>query len=436
MRLTAFQSGKGDCLLLETSDAKHRILIDGGMDDAYSSHVAPSLGKLRDNGTALDVVYVSHIDEDHISGVLQMLDDEAAWRVHEHQKRTGNAHHDPPSVKRPPAVGAIFHNSFHDLIARNQGPIEDALAATARILSGSDMPDVMKVAEERRDLVASIPQAMKVSQRIKPQQLNIPLNPHFGGNLMMVKAGMPDHLAVGTITLRVLGPFSEDLTKLRREWNDWLRKRQDTVKTIRADALRDQEAIGASEVGRALGPLFAAADQLGHFELAEAKKLGRRSKVTTPNLASLMFLAEEDGQRILLTGDGHADDILKGLDHHGALDPNGHVHVQVWKVQHHGSEHNTHSAFCDAVTADHYVWCGNGEHENPDLDIISLVHDRRMAGDERQFTFWFNSSSTLTVRDDAKSHMRKVETLVAKLATKSKDRLKFHFATGSSIRVR
>ena len=30
MRLTAFQSGKGDCLLLETKNRDRRILIDGG----------------------------------------------------------------------------------------------------------------------------------------------------------------------------------------------------------------------------------------------------------------------------------------------------------------------------------------------------------------------------------------------------------------------
>jgi len=64
--------------------------------------------------------------------------------------------------------------------------------------------------------------------------------------------------------------------------------------------------------------------------------LGNRKKVTTPNLASLMFLAEENGKSILLTGDGHGDDILKGLAHHQALDANERLQVDVLKVQHHG----------------------------------------------------------------------------------------------------
>jgi hypothetical protein len=171
------------------------------------------------------------------------------------------------------------------------------------------------------------------------------------------------------------------------------------------------------------------------MELALAKQLGNRKKVTTPNLASLMFLAQENGQSILLTGDGHADDILKGLDRHQAFNSNAHIHVDVLKVQHHGSEHNVHKEFCDRVTADHYVFCGNGEHKNPDLDVLELVFDRRMAGDKKGFKFWFNSSSNLSVKADGRAHMKNVESLVAKLAKKSGGRLRSQFIKSSSMRI-
>jgi len=85
MHLTAFQSGKGDSLLLTNAAGTTRVLVDGGMPDAYNTHIAPVLGKLRVAKRKLDLVYISHIDEDHIGGILEMLDDEVAWRVHEHQ---------------------------------------------------------------------------------------------------------------------------------------------------------------------------------------------------------------------------------------------------------------------------------------------------------------------------------------------------------------
>ena len=51
---------------------------------------------------------------------------------------------------------------------------------------------------------------------------------------------------------------------------------------------------------------------------AAAKVLGLRDEVTAPNLASLMFSSRRRQRTLLLTGDGHSSDILKGLQHVGA----------------------------------------------------------------------------------------------------------------------
>ena len=53
-----------------------------------------------------------------------------------------------------------------------------------------------------------------------------------------------------------------------------------------------------------------------------------------------MFLVEAGGKTVLLTGDGHARDIERGLKEAGRLDAQGEMHVDVLKVQHHGSKDN------------------------------------------------------------------------------------------------
>jgi hypothetical protein len=87
------------------------------------------------------------------------------------------------------------------------------------------------------------------------------------------------------------------------------------------------------------------------------------------------------------------------------------------------------------VSADHYVFCGNGEHENPDLDVLQLVFDRRMANDRKAFKFWFNSTAKLSVKSDGQNHMKKLESLAAKLAANSRGRMTAEFIKGSSIRI-
>jgi hypothetical protein len=160
--------------------------------------------------------------------------------------------------------------------------------------------------------------------------------------------------------------------------------------------------------------------------------LGVRTKVTTPNLASLMLFVEEGKKTLLLTGDGHQTDILRGLEHLKKINDKKGLHVNVLKVQHHGSEHNIDEAFCRKITADHYIFCGNGEHENPDDRVVQAIMDSRLGAKEKlsgnaqvgkPFKFWFNSHSTVTERTAAKKHMKKVEKRVEQTAAKSKGKL-------------
>ena len=97
-------------------------------------HVAPALARIRERGGVLDLVYVSHIDRDHISGVLQLMDDLVAWRVFDYQRESGNQDYPEPESPRPPEVRDLWHNAFHELVTANRGEIERAIAARASVL--------------------------------------------------------------------------------------------------------------------------------------------------------------------------------------------------------------------------------------------------------------------------------------------------------------
>lgn len=442
MKLTVFQSEKGDCLLLE-GDAGGRMLVDGGMRDSYTEHVAPALGKLCAKGEIIDVVYVSHIDQDHISGVLQMMHDEVEWRIHDFQIKQKNLTHKPPASRRPPKVKHIWHNAFHEQLNKNVGEVSDMLAASAAILSGSEESEVKDLASRQADLVTSISEAIQLSRRISPEQLGIKLNQPAGGKLIMVrdKPGAP--VKLGSMKIQVIGPFDADLKELRKEWNEWLKKNKARVKKIQTSAAKDASMFSVREIDDLILPKLQQAQELEELlPLGKSsKKLGVRREVTTPNLASLMLYVEEGGKTLLLTGDGHHADILKGLAHIGRLDAAGGIHVDVLKVQHHGSEHNLDLPFCQKVTADHYIFCGNGEHENPDLDVIEAIAASRLgkpgqvspnAQAGNSFKFWFNSSRAVTAKKEAKEHMTKIKKLVGKLEKQSGGRLSSQFIEAGS----
>ena len=429
MKLRVFQSDKGDCILLQSKDGKN-ILCDGGMKASYSKHVAPALGKMQEDGEVLDVVYVSHIDQDHISGVLQLADDLVEWKIFDFQVDNGNATMPEPDVVRPPDIDRVWNNAFHDQIGKNSGEIASLLAARARVLSTLPKDFAIEAANEHAKIAQSEMEAVRLSRRLGDKQLRVRVNPEFDNRLMLV-TDPSDPISVGSLEFTVIGPFAEDLRNLRAAWNDWLRKAntKSRLAKFRVESDDEEEQLGSAEFDGLIGRM-----------MLEAKTLGDRKEVTLPNLASLMFhVRETTGETVLLTGDGHWADILAGLESTGLLPPDGGLHVNVLKVQHHGSENNWHHKFGKRVTADHYVFCGNGKHENPDLDVVQAVIDSRVGpnttkgtnpGVNNPFKLWFNCASNAADAGN-RAHLKKLEKLVQKAKDKHGSKIKSRFLKAS-----
>ena len=434
MRLRVFQANDGDCLLLSSADGKH-MLIDGGRSGSFMKHAAKSLSECE----KLDVVCVSHIDADHITGVLKLLETMVDWRIHRYEKENwpdGREAKPKPSLPEPPKIGQIWHNGFDDQLEDTTGDIRTMLSLAATAQLKLDAADKMPRENYLADLAMGEKQAMELSYRIGADQLNIDLNKHFGGKLVRADADSPPY-ALGKASITILGPFDEDLEALRRRWQDWVKYNKKTIRDHLLVIDEDAEGPGSAAADRFLRTmqLIATASQ----------SFGKRDDISTPNLASIMFLVEEDGHTALLTGDGAGQDILKGLKKAGKLNAEGRIHVDILKIQHHGAAANINLDFLQRVIADHYVFCGNGSHHNPERSVIKLVADSRMgAGGKRsthpnvcrQFTLHFNSSKAVAGTDARKKHMENVANLAEKLTRDSNGQMSVEFLSEDFLDVK
>ena len=324
------------------------------------------------------------------------------------------------------------------------------LAAGSRILSAVDEERIRDLASECGELASSEGDAIQLSRRIGDRQLNIPLNAEYGGTLMYV-AEDPTPLTVGSMSVCVIGPYDEDLRVLRERWNTWLADKETFLRGLQRNARSDEERIGNDENELLRSRFQIEADELmqssdiqDFLAFSSSNQLGRRQNVTAPNLASLMPFVEDDRRTVLLTGDGHWEDILLGLEHAKKLDAAVRIHVDVLKIPHHGSEHNTNPDFCKRVTANTYVFCGNGAHKNPDLRVVDAYIDSRIGPASRRslndqvgnrFKLLFNaneSDSDLSTAE--RTHMRELTRLVNSRRTGSGGKLKFEFMTRSTDR--
>jgi hypothetical protein len=405
MKLRIFRSDKGDSLLLESSDEK-LVLVDGGMSSSMKKHVAPHLAELRDAGRELEAVYVSHIDQDHISGVLAMLDAELDWRVFHANQARGDPSREP-SFPRPPVMKTIWHNAFHDQVPKNAGAIASQIAASAPVFLATQNDTLTEAGMALSGIATSIDEALQVSRLIKEDLLDIPLNAIPGNKKApkLLRAGQFKPFAIGAMTFTIVGPTDDELEKLREGWNNWLRDNPDRVKAIRQKMDESADKIAAWEGVR---------DFKG---------------VTIPNIASLTFMVEEDGKRLLLTGDTQHEILMGGLRQTGFLKDGGTLHVDVLKVQHHGAAANMSKEFAESVTANHYVFCGDGAHENPEAEVLETIFDARMRADDTPFVFWFSSSPTKNPASKREKNFAHMAETVAKLKKKSGGRLKVEYNT-------
>src|ERR1044071_3717347 len=132
---------KGDCLILHWGTKKQPGLglIDGGPANVYKPHLRPRLAEIRaarglDNDASLpvDFLMVSHIDDDHINGVLELTK----------ELLQAQASQQPLPLK----ISGVWHNSFDDIIGNSPKELTAAVAASfgAASLAGEPDPDDLK----------------------------------------------------------------------------------------------------------------------------------------------------------------------------------------------------------------------------------------------------------------------------------------------------
>lgn len=427
MRLEFFNAADGDAFLV-TSNDRH-LLVDGGRKGAFEDRALPVLDALRRRGEILDTVCVSHVDADHITGILALFELLIDWKVFDHHHHTIDHDDFPePSAWRPPAVRRVWHNGFEEQTGLDARDPTRLLQATALMLAPSDRDSVRQAAHARGDIATSIRQGIELGLKLGPELLDIPRNPEFAGGLMAAEPGRPP-LVLGDARLTLLGPTRQQLDDLRQDWTEWVAENQATVDELNEQSRRDADRLG-----------LAAADAFFELRRQRAEDLADRAEVTVPNLASLMFLVREGLRSALLTGDGFADDVVSALEAEGELGDDG-LHVDVLKVPHHGSENNSDHRFYEKVTADHYAIPSDGSHHNPDLRVVEDILASRVGGrasDTRTaqvadpFTIWITASPDGPDSADT-AHLRDVRDLLVRWRDEHPDSVRFRFLADPSF---
>lgn len=336
---------KGDCLLLHFGSKSEPglVMIDGGPKSVYGPHLKPRFQEIRkarglgdDEPLPVDLLMVSHVDDDHIQGILDLTKEMI-----------------PAQMARKPLplqVLSFWHNSFDNIIGNSSEELTAAFKSQFGAASmAGELPNDVTIDADDQDLdeesivcslkvLASIEQGSQL--RSDAERLEFPPNPEFEGKLIVAeKNGKAIDIGAG-LKFTVLGPMAPELEKLCKKHEAWL--------------------IELKKKGK-----------------SPPQALAAYVDKSVPNLSSIVVLAEAGKKRMLLTGDARGDKILEGLELVGLMKKRSKMHVDLLKVPHHGSANNLDNDFFERITADHYVFSGDGEHGNPERESLQMLLDAR-----------------------------------------------------------
>ncbi len=323
LTLEALDASEGDCLLLLYGTARRPrlVAIDGGPRATCGRALLPRLLELRAASPRPDApLPLELLVVTHVDSDHIAGVVALTGRLRELQQR---------DAEPPITIRELWHNSFDSVLDERQ--VARAIEFVNTLPGGADIGagEVASISEGRRlydDATA----------------LGVAINLEFGDLVARADDAAVEVPCGDGLTLTVLGPARQQLEAFRQEWDAAMR---------RAPAAAGQVAsTGTLDTSR-------------------------------PNLASIVLLAESGGCSLLLAGDARGDHILAGLEAAGRLPPGGSVHVDVFKLPHHGSSRNNTAELLERVTADTYVISANGKHANPDRVTLDRLAAAR--GDAR-----------------------------------------------------
>jgi glyoxylase-like metal-dependent hydrolase (beta-lactamase superfamily II) len=335
--LEALRAKHGDALLLHYgTPAKPKLaVIDGGPGGVYADAVRPRLTEIRaergladDEPLDIELMMVSHLDADHITGLLELM---RKLRDLEQARKP-----------LPWRIARFWHNAFDDLTGGKAGGA--AVASTNAALQTASAGDPTFPQIEGSSLVlASVGQGRELRDLVKFFDLDG--NPPFKGIVKEPHAP----IKLDGLELTVIGPDEANLAKLQKDWNT-------KVKELLAKKSKSAKAELAAYVDESVY-----------------------------NLSSIVVLAKAGGKTMLLTGDARGDFTLTALRRAKLLDDGKPLKVDLLKLPHHGSDRNVRQDYFDNIRAKHYVISANGRDTNPDVPTLEMISKSRKDDD---FTIW------------------------------------------------
>ena len=375
MIIEMFPAKNGDAFLIRL-DNKKNILIDMGYMDTYKMYIKDRLKKIKSENQCIDLLVITHIDEDHIEGAIEFI------------KENGNAN-DPNIIE----IKEIWHNSYRHLqfdketvskiTSFEERRLEEIKLSNSGI-SRKETNESQPVSGRQGSTLAGYLFGLGYEKNIWNASFK---NEAVKFKNEAVNLDSKNKIELGDAKIYILSPDTKKLGDLSTLWLKKLME-IDINFTISNEVIFDDAYEMYMKKLKPISEVDESKDisySLKVFNnLIEGKIEQGNIDKSKSNGASISFILEYKNKKLLFLGDSHEDIIVDNLDKYKK--DGGSLEFEAVKISHHGSLKNNYR-WIEKIKSKRYLISTNGEnHDHPSKEVIAKI----LQCNKDEKTFYFN----------------------------------------------
>lgn len=356
INIEMFPASYGDSFLISCGDGdmeRTNLLVDSGFISTYEDYLRDRLQQLNDSGNRLALLVITHIDADHLSGALKLLEE--------------NGHSSIPKII---PIDKVWHNSFRHLQWEKNSSTPELTIIEKKILeeiNTQGYPNELNNVENK-DKPISAKQGSSLASLVF--QGGYSWNVDFAGQAVCVENQREIDLG-NDVKITLLSPTLNKLKQLGEYWKRALYKMGYKKEITDGDIFDDAfEFLVSREKTRAIvnREKKVSSSQV-NLETLSSKSF--TEDTSAANGSSIAFILKFMGKKILFLGDSHPCIIEQELR---SLYGEGPIWFDAVKVSHHGSSGNTSPSLLKLIDSANFLISTNGmRFHHPELVTLARI---------------------------------------------------------------
>lgn len=346
VKVKIFPASYGDCFLLSINDKeKHiNILIDGGFNETYYNYLKNEMLKLKEKQEKLDIVINTHIDSDHIKGLICFLKDNIEENFIE--------------------IGDFWFNGLEQIVF-DYKPLEEKIRDKDKKI----IEDIITKGYEE-DFQTTQKINLKESISLSGLLEYGKYNHNKINNSKAITDSLEKIKISENIAIKIIAPNEINLNILKEKWLEELE-----AKDFHFTFPKNEKFSEAFEYLISRLKFY----QRNSIEISSAQNIEfylndlKEEDTSVVNSTSIAFVLEYYDKKFLFLGDSIIKEknycqIIKNLE----KEYKDNLDFELIKLPHHGSKYNISKDFISLVNSKEYIISTNSKKFNhPDIDVLA-----------------------------------------------------------------